>query len=740
MTPSAVRALGGIIYAQTLKPRRTDREARRIAILGFDTEFDAMTGALLSLQFTHDGAEQFVEWPEGKPLTWEEVYGIVLAFLAGCGRSVSPRKMRQVLLVSYFSLADVQHLDLLSPHVRIDEWGAANYDFTWQAKRRLHRFRDGRPAEWKTEQSVRVVDLQTWFRGQPLAAAARSFGAGEKLAWAREKISRADLAQEAFRQYAMNDAHLAERIFLRLREITMQKYDVDTVLTRTPASTSMSIFRRRYLRTQYQNRTSRLRRLALLCAWGGNNQAFSRGVFQGTFTEYDAVSMYPSSVLALAKLPNEQDWLRVKSLASAIRPVNRGGFCHVAFSFPKGTEYPCLPVYVKGALVYPLEGETYCTLEEVRAALVLGADVDARETWVYQTGGTEFARYMRDQMQLKDEAETRGDLAARALHKLYMNAVIGKLAQRRFNYDLNQAKQIAAERMIPLHDLLSIPNLLQQVPRRVLLGSGWYPEWNALILGYARATLGLAFARTRALVGTTDSLICSGDHGDGFSVNGIHFKRKGSGDTLKVVRTRLYLLTQGTEVRHIAFHGVHGFQNGLSLLASWQDGPAPEWRYTRTHIVKVREAFRTQRRPGESETRPFRTVLLWDNKRRLQEAGKTAAWQTAEQMVTESKDTPEVLWQLIILERTLRDALDFDRPGRFPAVDPATGQQTGEWYGVKAPLPGLDPDLAAAFPKRSPRDLLAAMQKGRGSIYAAIRQFAIERVEHRAWAGADHAR
>ncbi len=75
------------------------------------------------------------------------------------------------------------------------------------------------------------------------------------------------------------------------------------------------------------------------------------------------------------------------------------------------------------------------------------------------------------------------------------------------------------------------------------------------------------------------------------------------------------------------------------------------------------------------------------------------------------------------LGQTLRDALAFDRPGRFPLRDPITGEMTG-WGGARAPLPAVDPGLAAAFPGRSPRELLGALERGRGALYDALRGYA----------------
>ncbi len=76
-----------------------------------------------------------------------------------------------------------------------------------------------------------------------------------------------------------------------------------------------------------------------------------------------------------------------------------------------------------------------------------------------------------------------------------------------------------------------------------------------------------------------------------------------------------------------------------------------------------------------------------------------------------------------ILGQTLRDALAFDRPGRFPLRDPFSGEISG-WGGARAPLPAVDPALAAAFPGRSPRELLGALERGRGTLYDALRAYA----------------
>jgi len=76
-----------------------------------------------------------------------------------------------------------------------------------------------------------------------------------------------------------------------------------------------------------------------------------------------------------------------------------------------------------------------------------------------------------------------------------------------------------------------------------------------------------------------------------------------------------------------------------------------------------------------------------------------------------------------VLGQTLQDALAFDRPGRFPTRDPITGEMTG-WGGARAPLPAVDPVLAAAFPGRSPRELLGALERGRGGLYEQLRDYA----------------
>lgn len=54
------------------------------------------------------------------------------------------------------------------------------------------------------------------------------------------------------------------------------------------------------------------------------------------------------------------------------------GFARVRFSFPEGTQFPCLPVkHYRYGLIYPLKGETVATASEILLALDSGAKIQA---------------------------------------------------------------------------------------------------------------------------------------------------------------------------------------------------------------------------------------------------------------------------------------------------------------------------------------------------------------------------
>ncbi len=633
MLQKGIEQLKEIAFSQSLKQIKKDRIMKRTKILGFDTEYDNETNELLSIQLSFKD-NNFIKYIGiGEKLTWHDLGNMVKNFLKSIGENVGKNYVSSFILVSFFSIAEVQHFPYIDKKILIEEYGAGNYNFSFPFNRRKNK----KTGKYQTIQTLQIIDLQTWFRGMNLAYVAKTFGL-KKLDYPNiTKMSRQYLdsldkeEKKYFEEYAINDSILCEKIFNELRENFLQIYNIDILLTKTPANTSMTIFRKHYLTEDCNNPLTEVRRMALLCSWGGNNQAFCQGSFTGIFSEYDAKSMYPSSAIMINKLPTAYSWIMAVDLKDFLDPKNIGGICKVNFSFSNNIKYPCLPVMEKGKLLYPLNGQSFCTLYELQYAKEQGAEIEFLQGYYYRDGNTDLSSYLKDVIAKKDEAEENNNWVMRTIFKLMANSIIGKFTQKVVKHDINELKDISYQLEIPLGELLKIHDLEDLgVEKKINLGSGFYPEWNTLILGYARMVLARAFSENNAMVGTTDSLIFRGKKIKNKKIKGIIFEKESEGDILTIVRTRFYMLLNSRkhkDINHIALHGVRNYQKAISILRLYplikkHKNEKYKVNYSTNRILKLRESLKEDKKMGFNEQKDYEVFLHWDNKRELIDGGK----------------------------------------------------------------------------------------------------------------------
>jgi len=627
MQSKTIESYGGVLFTSHLKPVKKRKPVNKAIIVGFDTEYTSRGKRLLSMQFSFNGHRLFIPYTEIRWERLEDSWGWLIHQLktwlsSTCGIKVGHGSVSTFVLPSFWSIAEAQFFDVLGIKCRIDEWGMGNYDWSYPvAQKRIK----GRIV---TVQTIRILDLQTWFRGRSLAQVAQDFGLRKLDTVDRTNVTESDLNDPGFIEYAIHDAYLCEEILNRLRATYMDSYGVDILSTRTPAATAVTIYKRHYLKREIEAPSPRVRRQVLKSSWGGNNQCFIRGQViepEGIF-EYDAISMYPSSAVALGELP----YGRFEEAGGCWRSAGRdleefvqadaiGGVCRVKFEFPPDTMYPCLPQMHRGSIYYTLRGVSDCTLAEVRLALEMGAEVTLLQGYYYTHGDPTFPHFLGDMLRLK-EAATDG--SRRAMYKLNANASIGKMLQHVRKTDINAIKELAHIYKIPVHDVVKVANLSAMgeelvktrtwrknlLEPKVSLGCGYYPEWNCLILGYARAVLAEAFWRFRAYLGTTDSLITKHPMprtevawGERVHfIKGVPFALKRVGNYLSAVRTRLYLfgILRGDgriELCHIAHHGIRRREEAERILLDPQYDEHME--YDGVELLKLRESLRIRRCP-----------------------------------------------------------------------------------------------------------------------------------------------
>ena len=116
---------------------------------------------------------------------------------------------------------------------------------------------------------------------------------------------------------------------------------------------------------------------------GGRNESYLYGLIEKKLFDYDLPGAYPTA-MSLLDYPSWKD-------REVVIPMNLetflGKYSHrlirsytalkVKFKFPGKVRFPCLPVRVdKTSIIFPLEGESFCTGLELLLAIRLGCEIE----------------------------------------------------------------------------------------------------------------------------------------------------------------------------------------------------------------------------------------------------------------------------------------------------------------------------------------------------------------------------
>lgn len=634
-------------YVRVLEPKKPHKRLEDVSILGFDTEFheDRLLSVQLAL-YSGNGElkskciRENLDGYDGKRLL-KDCIDFILEY--------GVRPYTRIFLIAHFAVADVGHL--------------ANClkDFKFREMNRAMHSEFVVPEEPDEKELVaenvelgdfhlKIIDLFAYYQAS-LAKIGAWIGL-PKLDVDRTRIL--DLYNgdsEKFREYAVRDAEIALKAFVELRDFLWKKYNVELLKSPSIASTAGNIFRINYLEDNnipariaylidyraYRTKKGewstrrvkearfagdiRIRDLALLCYWGGRAECYVHGYMKGKFTLYDVSSLYPSCAM-LQPLPNRNTrWVEITLENFTDKGLE--GFAFLEFEFPEDTRYPCLPVHgnLHDRLYFPLEGISYCTMSEVREALRLGCRIKQIEGFGFKASESEInhalASFMKAMLKLKMESQ-KGSVAYEN-YKLIMNALIGKLAQRNPEDNMDYAQELFTAHGVPMEKA--------KWGRKIeLVGSLWAPEWASLILGRARALMS-QFINKGALMTVTDSVLLPKRVNT--ECEALTELRKVGSDLIAepykvesalIVRSKLYaLLDAKGEVVKEAHHAVHLsseqckeiFQKALQL------GCDPDMKGERAHIIRLREALQKGKPLGYAELKPSRIYFRWDWKREL---------------------------------------------------------------------------------------------------------------------------
>lgn len=208
--------------------------------------------------------------------------------------------------------------------------------------------------------------------------------------------------KEAYELYALRDAELAVKYALKVRDFLNSKFGMKQ-LPRSLGAVGVSVFSRQleeasvnYLQAfgleiakveQWNGGTGKVSTkrvkvaspsrglyedLATNCYHGGRNESFTIGpTLEGDWFDWDLKGAYTTGLCDLL-VP---DYANAHTSCDPLDYVGHVmGFAYVAFKFPDGVRFPCLPVRSEQyGLRFPLEGDAYVTAPEIELALSIGA-------------------------------------------------------------------------------------------------------------------------------------------------------------------------------------------------------------------------------------------------------------------------------------------------------------------------------------------------------------------------------
>lgn len=263
-------------------------------------------------------------------------------------------------------------------------------------------------------------------------------------------IERMDIVRrlypDLFDAYAKRDAEVAVEWFMRFTE-TCQDWGLSKVPPTVgalavakfkaigrDAGTDMEAFmgREKVKGTRSLTPVAVLANNASLIAnafFGGRNEAYAHGVYDGTYTDIDLRGAYTTG-LAQFRTP-AWDMARHTTALDRLALVDVLAVAHIRFTFPATVRFPVFAVPVENGLVFPLTGETYATAPELAVAVALGASIEVLDglliPWADDAGHRPFVAFTAH-INAERKRHTKGT-PEELLAKEAGNSLYGKLAQ-----------------------------------------------------------------------------------------------------------------------------------------------------------------------------------------------------------------------------------------------------------------------------------------------------------------------
>jgi len=368
----------------------------------------------------------------------------------------------------------------------------------------------------------------------------------------------------------------------------------------TLASTSMSLFKNKYLDADYIQPDEALLLEQFESYYGGRTEAFKRGHFKN-YNYYDFNSLYPS-VMRDKEYPDPNS-LRItfKNTKDYIRKYH--GCSNVDVFVPSSMQYPILPHRTESGKVIFATGNIsgWYTHIELREAMNQGCYISkVYKTHYFTKTCNPFKGFVNDLYNLRLQFK-KANNAMEYVVKITMNSLYGKFGQKFLNRD-----NWVHESQIDINDLASA-DTFERKGDFIRINKSWsrpssfcIPIWASYVAAYGRLKLHAAILLTDPIYCDTDSLITNRILPESSELGELKLEMKVKEGI--VVRPKFYALMSDDDEEYVKIKGL-GKRLSYLEFVGLMHSPLNEFGKTKQikydKFTKFKEALRRDFIPNE---------------------------------------------------------------------------------------------------------------------------------------------
>jgi hypothetical protein len=360
----------------------------------------------------------------------------------------------------------------------------------------------------------------------------------------------------------------------------------------TIASTSLNLFRCKYLNQSFNIHSKEILIDLLNAYYGGRTEAFRQGLFYN-YNYYDFCSLYPMCMLNAVPNPNT---LRIATKFNNLELIKMyDGVSKVRIKTTKYLRFPLLPVRTKEKLLFPLgEFTGYYTHIELRKALELGYKIlDVDKTYYYTQNVKIFNHFVQDIYKKRREMKILGN-PIQLVYKILLNSLSGKFAQK-FTNDVIQPFNFEISDLENLSDFERIQNYIRYTEESEPSNFNCV-IWSVYITAYARLMLYSAMIKLNPIYVDTDSLITKQTIQSGFKLGDLELEYKIKKGFIVKPKFYAFVTDDGKEISKIK--GVSEYLNFNEFFKRVNTNkPYSEFSYIK--FCKFKEAIRRGLKPNQ---------------------------------------------------------------------------------------------------------------------------------------------